>query len=170
VAHQPEKKGPSVRRIAVFTCVTAIALLAAGTHTTNGLAHGAGIPYHQQGSVTCGQGFVNARTPGRFLSWYQRTYANTELVHWSPELYRWNGERWQFVAQGHWFRAHASSYGLWSPNGGYGGAWTDTATLANAFGAPFRNLRPGYYRTRQLFHWNAVRHTHAEWSGYCLVS
>jgi len=145
------------------------ALAAAVVVASDARAHGAGLPYHQQGAVTCGQGFLNVRTPV-LRSWYQRTYANTELVHWTPQLFRWDGRRWQFVAQGHSFRAHASSYGLWSPNGGYGGAWTDTNTLANAFGAPFRPLRPGYYSVRNVFYWNAVGHRHDEWSGYCYVS
>jgi hypothetical protein len=152
-----------IHLLALVLALLAVACFAPGTAG----AHGSGLPAHEIGAVNCYQGQLRAYTPRTMLSWYDVNLRNAETIHWTPELYTWNGAAWVRVATRPWYRAFTSSYGYYqNPYG----TWQDTNTNVGTMFVPFFNLARGYYAIKNFMYWNSTGHMHVEWSGYCYVS
>ena len=152
----------------ILSLVLPLTLLIAALAPAPAAADGVGLPAHAIGYVECGQSYVTTRHPQQMLSWSATDFRNPEMIHWSPDLYRWNGTSWQlYDGTRPWYRAFTSSYGFYqNPYG----TWQSEVTNAGITFVPFYNLPSGYYAIKNFMKWDSVNYTHAEFSSYCWVS
>lgn len=145
------------------------ALIAAIAYPASASAHGTGVPAHQIGTVACGQGLVQAYPPRQMTSYFAVDFRNAERVRWVPQLFRWNGQTWDYWAGATYYRytAFTSIYGYYQYPGG---VWLDEATQNRGLSfVPFTGLPSGYYAIKNWMRWDAAGLDHAEFSTYCQV-
>jgi hypothetical protein len=150
--------------------VAAVLVALACLPPSNAFAHRSGVPYHQVGMVVCGQGSVKAYPPRIMRSWqYLPDFRNPEIVHWSPDLYKYVGGKWR-LADGSrpWYRAFTTSIGYYQAP--FGGAWINPKTnQGQVIFVPYYYLSPGFYAIKNYMHWDYSNRTHSQFSGYCRV-
>jgi hypothetical protein len=152
--------------IGVAAALLAVVCLA----PSNALAHGSRFPYHRIGMVVCGQGSVKAYPPRIMRSWqYLPDFRNPEIVHWSPDLYKYVEGKWRLVDSSRpWYRAFTTSIGYYQAP--FGGAWIDPKTnKGQVLFVPYYYLSPGFYAIKNYMHWDYSNRTHSQFSGYCRV-
>ena len=134
-------------------------------------AHRRGVPYHEIGAVVCGNGFVRAYPPRVMRSvQYLPSYRKVEIVHWSPDLWKYVGGRWRLVDGSRpWYRAFTSSIGYYQAP--YSGAWVNPKTnWGQVLFVPYYKLTPGWYAIKNYMHWDYNGRRHSQFSRYCRVS
>jgi len=127
-------------------------------------AHPGNVPGHAIGNWFY-DGYGLGVWPPRYMRSYRNaTCWNGELVKWSPDLYRWNGNTRSWVlydGTAPWYQAVTSSSGYCQL--AYGAVWL----APNGGAITFRRigrLPVGYYAVLHYMYWVALGRTHTEWS------
>ena len=145
-------------------CLVASLLSALALTAPAASAHD-GWPAHQMGALQCSPGMVVIKTPYRIASYYDVNHANSELVEWSPDLYRWNGSAWAlWDGSAPWYQALTTlrlGYTLRWP-----GPWQPQNSAVAVAGKSYLGLPPGHYTIRHYVKWPqtyGAQVAHAHW-------